>query len=160
MRDARVLRVRDEQWLEERCSTHVGFHIAPFVRRSEQRQRIKRRPIDIVGICGVKSFHLLGVRCIPRVLVAFAVKDFYRVHVRFLTRRRRLCLALIGGVCKPLQRLTRRRDVLFKPDRVVVGHRFPPGRKRERGIGGLGFLEPLRRVGILEVVELREAGQK
>jgi len=51
-------------------------------------------------------------------------------------------------------------EILFHPDRMVLGHRLAPVRHREGGIDALRLAEEIGRGVVFEVVELGEPGEK
>ena len=112
------------------------------------------------GYLRCRAVHRVGVGEVARLLVAVAVEDFDRAQVVLLTLGLRFREPRLRRGAEPLQNRARRGGVLFHPDGMGVRHRLAPVRHGEARIGLLRLAEELGRRPVLEVVELREAGEE
>ena len=125
-------------------------------RRGQQRQRIKRARVNIVGILPVKLAHGIGVRL--RALLKFPLAGTVEIAERrnvgaFPGRPRRRRLRLLNL----LPTLSFRAFVRPAPYLVEVTHRLAPVRHRAPSVGFRDLLELPLRFLVPEVVQQRHA---
>ena len=154
VRRARVFRIALEDVLGNRRRLHRGAHrLLARPRRPEKRQRIERRNLVIARVLLVQSFHRRGIGDVARVLVARAEQHVDRLDEPSLAACRRLCGAPGRGRCQPLEHPAGRSDILLRPQRMVVAHRFAPVGEREPRIALLRLAEGLGGRVELEIVQ-------
>ncbi len=157
---AGMLRMRRQNFFEQRRRAHVGGEIAALMGSAEEGESVEGGSVDVVGIAFVHDAHRIRVLEIALVFRAVAVKNFDRAKVVALALRLRFCQTIGRRCAEFLQHRASGIGVLLKPDRMRVRHRLAPIGHRERGLDRLRFPECLRRRFVLEVVEQRQTAQK
>jgi hypothetical protein len=126
--------------------------------RAEQRQRVERRDLVVVGPTLVHPGHGLRVRLVALELVAGAVEQAVRRRQeRLLDWQRRFRGTRFGRRCEFLEHCARRLEILLRPERVVVAHRLAPIGEREISVDSSCLAERDRGFIELEAVQCFDA---
>ncbi len=123
---AGVVGVAIEELLGDRSRPHVGGDDANALAQSQQRERIKRLCLRIVGVVCREFCHGECIGGVALGLGAIQIEVLHGVEVRLLALRGRLGLAGLTRRGEPCQRRERRFSIALVPDRMVVCHRFAP----------------------------------
>ncbi len=101
--------------------------------------------------------HRVGKRDVPRFLVAVAVEDLRRAHVRLFALGTRFRFSLGGRRRETGKNLQRGVAILLHPQRVIVSHRLAPVGQGEILVRSLSLAKRFGGQRILEVVQERDA---
>ena len=125
---------------------------------AKQSQSVQGGRFVVVGIGFMEAPHGVTVRQVPGPLVLpFGVQDLHRREVRTLPVCTRLRGTLLGSGAEAGQGDAASHGVLLLPNRMVVGHGLSPIGHGEIRLSGLGSLEGLGGVLVLEAVHEENA---
>ncbi len=152
-----MLRALCEDLLGHRGGAHVDCVIAIVLARSQQRHRIQRRCLQIVGIPLVHAPHGFGVCLVALDLAAFAIQVLNGPQIILLSLGRCFGHPLRCGGRQARQGLARLLRVLLYPHRMRVGEGLAPVGHGESRVDPAGSLKFFPRVVVLEAVQKQHA---
>src|SRR3989304_9853974 len=118
------------------------------------------RLFAILGVPLVETGHRFLVGDVAGGFVPLAVELLDRFHVETLALRRGLFDPFLSCGAQAAEDAAGGGDVLLRPQRMVVAHRFAPVGESETGVDLLGVLERLRSFLVPEVMERPHSSEK
>ncbi|MYH27689.1 MAG: hypothetical protein F4137_02300 [Acidobacteria bacterium] len=163
VRGARMIRVVVEHPQRDGARLHVRAIrlVAIVARGGQQRQRVERLHLVIVGVGGGKPLHLVRVRDAAIGFLACAEEQgIHGADESLLALGRGLGQPGLPVRPQPLERLPRQVPLLEALEGVVVTHRLAPVGHGEVRSQGLGLTELQSRILEAEAMEHRRAAEK
>ena len=161
VRRTRMMRMRFEYRQHQLVRLLIRDRFALPLIQSEQRQRVERRRLDVIGIARVHLPQRIRPRRIPlRLRPGRRVQILHALEPRALLRTPRQCETRFSRRRQLHQRLLRRGGVLLIPHRMRVRHRLAPVSHHVGRVELLRFLKGDRRARIVEVVEEQHAADE
>ena len=159
---ARVVRIPIEEAHGDRPRQHVQAErvVAERPYSRQQRQRVESRHLVVIRVALVEVAHPLHVPDPPLSEFTFAKQLLDRGQKPEFPFGRGLRRPLLASLAEPLQGGTRRFQIPFRQQWVVVRQRLPPVGEGEVGFQLLGGVELLARLLVAEAVQDRDAADE
>ena len=143
-----------------RCGAHVGRHVAALRRGAEDRERVQRRDLEVVGIVCVERGERFAIAARALGARALAEEVLHAGEQGALALGAALRRAFRGARCQAGEHCARGFAILLLPDRVTKGQRLAPVGQREVGRDRLRGAKRLGRVLVLETVQEEHAAHE